>query len=146
MGKDHENPDEPTLNERVAREAEERAGIEPSEIGVLELSDGTTFREITGYWGVGLCKKEDAPAFIDSKAPAITGRYPVNTSGGMESRGEPFGATPLLQIVEIVWQMRGLCGQRQVAGPPKVGFSQIMGGWQGWDAEEAICAAAILKS
>ncbi|MDP2916850.1 MAG: thiolase family protein [Dehalococcoidia bacterium] len=144
-GNDHFDPDQPALDERVAREAEERAGIAPSDIGVLELADATTWTEITGYWGVGLCKKEDAPAFIDSKATALTGKYPVNTSGGMESRGEPFGATGMLQITEVVWQMRGMCKERQVAGPPKVGLSQIAGGWQDWDAEDGICAAAIFK-
>jgi len=144
-GRDHYNPDEPGLDERVAHEAEERAGIEPTDIGVLELSDATTWAEITAYWGVGLCKKEDAPAFIDSKATALNGKYPVNTSGGMESRGEPFGATGMLQIAEVIWQMRGLCGKRQVAGPPKVGFTQIAGGWQDMDAEDAACATAIFK-
>jgi acetyl-CoA acetyltransferase len=145
-GKDQYNPDQPDLNERVAREAEERAGIDPKDIGVLELSDSTAWLEIAGYWGTGLCKKEDVPAFIDSKATALNGKYPVNTSGGMESRGEPFGATGMLQITEVIWQMRGMCGQRQVAVQPKIGLSQISGGWQDWDAEEAICATAIFKS
>ena len=144
-GKDVYDADTPGLDERVAREAENRAGIGPTDIGVLELADATTWTEITGYWGVGLCKKEAAPDFIGSKATALTGRYPVNPSGGMESRGEPFGATGMLQIAEVVWQMRGKCDARQVAGPPKVGFSQITGGWQGWEAEEASCAAAIFK-
>ena len=145
-GKDKYDPDTPGLDERVAREAKERAGIGPSDLGVLELSDATTWAEITGYWGVGLCNKEDAPAFIDSKATALNGKYPVNTSGGMESRGEPFGATGMLQIYEVIKQMRGVCGQRQVDGPPKIGFTQISGGWQDWDAEDASCAAAIFKS
>ena len=144
-GKDHYDPDQPGLDERVAREAEKRAGIEPKDIGVLELPDATPWVEITAYWGTGLCKKEETPAFIDSKATALTGKHPVNTSGGMESRGEPFGATGMLQITEVIWQMRGQCGQRQVAGPPKVGLSQISGGWQDWDAEDAACATAIFK-
>ncbi|GAI34616.1 unnamed protein product, partial [marine sediment metagenome] len=110
------------------------------------LSDPTTYAEITAYWGVGLCKKEDAPAFINSKATALNGKYPVNPSGGMESRGEPFGATGMLQIAEVIWQMRGLCGKRQVAGPPKVGFTQIAGGWQDMKSEDAACATAIFKS
>ncbi|MDP2917305.1 MAG: thiolase family protein [Dehalococcoidia bacterium] len=145
-GRDLYNPDEPDLDERVAREAEERAGLDPKDIGVMELADATAWSEVTGYWGVGLCKKEEAPAFIDSKATALTGRHPVNTSGGMESRGEPFGATGMLQIVEVVWQMRGLCGERQVAGPPKVGLSEIVGGWQGFEGESASAAAAIFES
>lgn len=144
-GKDKYDPDVPALDERVAREAEERAGVDPKDLGVLEVADATSWMEIMAYWGIGLCKKEDAPAFIDSKATAITGKHPVNTSGGMESRGEPFGATGMLQIAEIIWQMRGQCGERQVAGPPKVGFSQISGGWQGWDAEASACATAIFK-
>jgi len=144
-GKDRFDPDGPNLDERVAREAVQRAGIDPKDIGILELSDATPWTEITGYWGVGLCKKEDVPAFIERKAVALDGKYPVNSSGGMESRGEPFGATGLLQIAEVVCQMRGTCGPRQVAGPPKIGFTQIVGGWLGWDAEDAICAASIFK-
>ncbi len=144
-GKDRFDPDQPNLDERVAKEAVQRAGIDPKDIGVLELSDSTAWTEITGYWGVGLCKKEDAPAFIDSQATALGGRHPVNTSGGMESRGEPFGATGMLQIAEVVWQMQGRCGSRQVAGPPKIGLTQIVGGWLGWEAEDALCAASLFK-
>ena len=144
-GRDRYDPEKPNLDERVAREAIDRAGIDPKDIGILELSDATPWAEITAYWGAGLCKKEDAPAFIDSKATALTGKHPVNTSGGMESRGEPFGATGMLQITEVAWQMRGLCGARQVAGPPKVGFTQIVGGWTGWEAEDGVCSSTILK-
>ena len=144
-GRNRFDAEQPNIDERVSREALGRAGVEAKDIGVLELCDATPWTEITGYWGVGICTKEDAPAFIDSKATALTGRYPVNTSGGMESRGEPFGATGMLQIAEVVWQMRGLCGKRQVAGPPKIGFTQIVGGWLGWDAEDAICSASVFK-
>jgi acetyl-CoA acyltransferase len=144
-GKEVFDPDQPNLDERVAREAEQRAGIEPRDIGVLELSDSTAWCEITGYWATGICKKEDAPAFIQSKATALDGKHPANTSGGMESRGEPFGATGMLQIAEVIWQMRGQCGDRQVAGPPKVGLSQIVGGWLGWESEDAVCSASVFK-
>jgi acetyl-CoA acyltransferase len=145
-GREVYDPDQPYLDERVSLEAEERAGVAPSDLGVLELSDATAFNEITGYWGAGLCKKEDAPAFIDQQASALTGRYPVNTSGGMESRGEPFGATPMLQLTEIALQMRGKCGQRQVAGPPKAGLCQVVGGWLSLDSEAGICSTTILKT
>lgn len=144
-GADRYDPDKPDLDERTAQEALQRAGIDPQDIGVLELSDATPWTEITGYWAVGLCKKEDAPAFIGSKAAALSGKHPVNPSGGMESRGEPFGATGLLQIVEVIWQMRGKCGSRQVAGPPKVGLTQIVGGWIGWDAEFGVCSTSVFK-
>jgi acetyl-CoA acetyltransferase len=144
-GREVYDPDQPALDERCAREAEERAGVSPADIGVAELSDAVAWTEITAYWGAGFCKKEDTPAFIDSKATALNGKHPVNTSGGMMSRGEPFGATGMLQIAEIIWQMRGQCGERQVAGPPKVGLSQISGGWQDWNSEDASCATAIFK-
>lgn len=144
-GKDRYDPNQPNLDERVAQEAIQRAAVEPADIGVLELADATPWTEITGYWGAGLCRKEDVPAFIDCKVTALEGKHPVNTSGGMESRGEPFGATGVLQIAEVVWQMRGMCGQRQVAGPPLVGFAQIVGGWLGWEAEDAISVASVFK-
>ncbi|OGA29287.1 MAG: hypothetical protein A3I01_15455 [Betaproteobacteria bacterium RIFCSPLOWO2_02_FULL_65_24] len=144
-GRERFDPEQPNLDERVAKEALHRAGVDPGDIGVLEVSDATPWTEITAYWAVGLCAKEDAPAFIDSRATALAGRHPVNTSGGMESRGEPFGATGMLQIAEVVWQMRGRCGARQVAGPPKIGFTQIVGGWLGWEAEDAVCSASVFK-
>lgn len=144
-GRERYDPDQPNLDERVAQEAIRRAGIDPRDIGVLEVSDATPWAEITAYWGAGLCKKEEVPAFIDSRAAALTGKHPVNTSGGMESRGEPFGATGMLQIAEVVSQMRGRCGKRQVAGPPKIGFTQIIGGWIGWEAEDGICSTSIFK-
>jgi acetyl-CoA acetyltransferase len=81
----------------------------------------------------------------ESKETALTGKHPVNTSGGMESRGEPLGATGMLQITEVIWQMRGTGGRRQVAGPPKVGFTQITGGWLGMDSEAGICSATVFK-
>jgi acetyl-CoA acyltransferase len=145
-GREKYDPDQPYLDERVAREAEERAGVAPSDIGVLELSDATTFNEIMAYWGVGLCKKDEAPGLIDRQETAISGKHPVNTSGGMESRGEPFGATALLQLTEVASQMRGRCGQRQVAGLPKVGFCQIVGGWLSPESEAGVGSATILKS
>jgi acetyl-CoA acetyltransferase len=144
-GKELYDADQPNLDERVAQEALQRAGVEPKDIGVLELSDATPWSEITAYWGAGLCNKEDVPAFIDSKAAALSGRHPVNTSGGMESRGEPFGATGMLQITEVVWQMRGLCGARQIEAPPKVALTQIVGGWRGWKSEDGVCSTTILK-
>ena len=144
-GRERYDPDQPNLDERTAQEALRRAGIDPKDIGVLELSDATPWSEITAYWGAGLCRKEDVPGFIDSRASALSGKHPVNPSGGMESRGEPFGATGMLQIAEVVSQMRGLCGKRQVAGPPKIGLTQIVGGWIGWESEDGVCSTSIFK-
>lgn len=121
-------PDSPGLGARIAREAYERAGVGPSDIGVFEVSDATVMTEVLAYEELGLCGREDLAEFIDSGAPELTGRKPVNPSGGLESKGHPFGATGIAQIAELVWQLRGQAGKRQVRGRPNLGLTQMYGG------------------
>lgn len=78
-------------------------------------------REVTtpsraAYEELGLCKPGDAGALLDEGATALGGRLPVNVSGGLLSKGEPLGASGLGQVVELVRQLRGEAGPRQVAG------------------------------
>lgn len=133
----------PTLRERAASEAYERAGVGPSEVGIWEVSDATVFTEIMGYWELGLCHHDEAVAFIDSGAPELKGRCPVNPSGGLESKGHPFGASGIAQVIELVWQLRGQAGQRQVSVSPKLAFAEVHGGWVA--PEAAAIGVAILK-
>lgn len=136
-------PGAPNLQERIAREAYERAGIGPSEIDVWEIGDPTSFNEIMSYEELGLCARGEAPALIESDATALTGRYPVNPAGGHEGRGHPAAATGLAQITELVWHIQGQAGERQIRKPVKSALAQIYGGDLG--PEPAACATTIIK-
>jgi acetyl-CoA acetyltransferase len=80
---------------------------------------------------------------LESGRTAITGDIPINPSGGLAAKGHPVGATGLAQIAEIVWQLRGEAGARQITNNPKVGMTHNQGGWIG--AGAAICSVSILK-
>jgi acetyl-CoA acetyltransferase len=138
-------PGEPFITKRASQQAYEIAGMGPSEIGVFEISDATTFTEIEGYELLGICAKGEQPSLIQNRSTEINGRYPVNPSGGLESKGHPFGATGIAQVVELVWQLRGEAGERQVPGPPKSALAEMHGGdgSPDWAAAEGI---TILKS
>ncbi len=138
-------PDEPILTVRTSKEAYEKAGIGPSEIDVFEVNNAVTFLEIEAYESLGICGRGESPSLIESKTTELTGRHAVNPSGGLESRGHPFGATGLAQIVELVWQLRGQAGQRQVERPPKSGLAEMNGG-RGDPDESAAEGITILKS
>lgn len=121
-------PDQPSLVERIAREAYERAGVGPSEIDVFEVSDATAMTEVSSYEELGICPRGEVASFIENGTPELTGQKPVNPSGGLESRGHPFGASGIAQVVELAWQLRGQAGRRQVKGNPKLGLTQVYGG------------------
>jgi acetyl-CoA acetyltransferase len=134
----------PDSAEVVAREAYERAGIGPEDLDVVELHDAMAPAELVLYERLGLCRPGEGPRLIDEGITTLTGRVPVNPSGGLCSRGHPVGATGLLQIAELVWQLRGEAGQRQIARRPKTALAQNQGGLTvGQDS--AIYAATILK-
>ena len=80
---------------------------------------------------------------IDEGHTALTGRIPVNPSGGLAAKGHPISATGLAQIYEIVTQLRGEAGKRQVANNPRIGLTENAGGWTMDD--NAACAVTILK-
>jgi len=90
------------------------AGCGPKDLDVIELHDCFSIAEICHYENLGLCAKGEGGRLVDEGATEIGGRIPVNTSGGLLSRGDPTGATGVGQVVEIVWQLRGEAGKRQV--------------------------------
>lgn len=113
----------------IAGDAYERAGLGPEDVDIWELMDTSTMDEIQNYARFGICKPEESVAMIDRGDTALTGRFPVNTSGGLEGRGHPAGCTGIDQITEQVWQFRGIAGKRQVTKQNlKVGLSHIAGG------------------
>lgn len=116
----------PGPTEEASRLAYEQAGIGPSEIDCFEVQDTDAFCEIEIYEQIGLCPTGHGGALVDSGACGMDGAHPVNMSGGLISKGEPVGASHLGQIVELVWQLRGDAGSRQVEGA-KVGLAHVLG-------------------
>ncbi len=100
----------------AATAAYEEAGIGPSDLHVVECQDTDAARELLSCEELGLCEPGGSAALLDSGATELGGRLPVNPSGGLLSKGEPLGASALGQVVELVRQLRGECGVRQVEG------------------------------
>ena len=111
----------------AAKKAYSMAGKVPEDIDVAEVHDCFTIAEICITEDLGFTEKGNGGPFVESGATAIGGRIPVNTSGGLKSKGHPVGATGVAQIIEIVHQLRGEAGERQVEGA-RIGLTQNMGG------------------
>ena len=104
------------MTRRASKAAYEQAGIGPEDFDVVELHDCFTPNEVITYEGLGLCPVGGAEAFINNGDNTYGGKYVVNPSGGLMSKGHPLGATGLAQCTELVWQLRGQAEQRQVEG------------------------------
>lgn len=114
--------------ERVtARHAYEIASLGPEDLDVVEVHDAFTICEIIHYEGLGLCPPGEGGRLVDEGITELGGRLPVNPSGGLLSKGHPVGASGVAQVAEVVWQLRGEAGERQVGGA-RVGLTQMMGG------------------
>ena len=111
----------------ASRGAFEKAGIEPSDVDVIQLQDTDAGAEIIHMAEAGFCADGDQEKLIADGATEIGGAMPVNTDGGLLANGEPIGASGLRQLHEIVRQLRGQAGDRQIPGNPKVGFAQLYG-------------------
>jgi len=111
----------------AARAAFEKAGIEPSDVDVIQLQDTDAGAEIIHMAEAGFCADGDQEKLIAEGATEIGGSMPVNTDGGLLANGEPIGASGLRQLHEIVRQLRGEAGERQIPGEPKAGFAQLYG-------------------
>jgi len=118
---------------RAATQAYEMAGISPEDVDVAEVHDAVAPAELSIYEDLRFCAPGEGPKLIADRVTWLGGRLPVNTSGGLLSRGHPIGATGLGQIVEVVWQLQGKAGKRQVENC-KVGLTQNGGGHIGFDA------------
>jgi len=119
--------------ERAAEASYEKAGVGPGDLDVVELHDAAAPAELMTYEELGLCGEGEGPALLASGATRLGGRIPVNPSGGLLSKGHPIGATGCAQLVELTDQLRGRCGQRQVAGA-QLALAQNGGGFLGSDA------------
>ena len=113
------------------------AGLGPADVDVAELHDCFTIAEIVASEDLGFVAKGDGGPFAAAGCTAIGGRIPINTSGGLKSKGHPVGATGVGQICDIVMQLRGDAGSRQVARH-RIGLAQNLGG------SGATCVVSIL--
>jgi acetyl-CoA acetyltransferase len=120
-------PELTDLTAATAREAYERSGIGPRELGMVELHDAATIEEILYAESLGLCAEGDGGKLVEEGATEITGRIPINSSGGLLAMGHPFGPTGLGQIAEIYWQLRGEAGERQIPSQPRTGLAHMVG-------------------
>jgi acetyl-CoA acetyltransferase len=112
----------------AAERAYAKAGVAADDVDLAEVHDSISFNEMLAYEELGFCKQGEGARLIREGATAIDGSIPVNTSGGLESRGHPVAATGLAQIVELTTQLRGEAGSRQVAGA-RVGVAENAGGF-----------------
>ncbi|WP_420750220.1 thiolase family protein [Rhodococcus sp. O3] len=111
----------------ASRAAFEAAGIAPEEVDVVQLQDTDAGAEVIHLAEAGFCADGDQEKLIAEGHTEIGGRLPVNTDGGLIANGEPIGASGLRQVHELVRQLRGEAGDRQISGTPRVGFAQLYG-------------------
>ena len=126
---------------RAALKAYDIAGVGPEDMSVAEVHDASAFAEIVQVENLGFCKFGDGGKLAERGETALGGRIPVNPSGGLESKGHPIGATGLGQIHELVLQLRGEAGQRQVENA-RFAIAENGGGFHGY--EEAAACITIL--
>ncbi|MFF1920003.1 lipid-transfer protein [Streptomyces sp. NPDC058221] len=102
------------MSREAARQVYESAGIGAADLDVIELHDCFSINELLTYEALGLCGEGESGALVESGATTHGGRWVVNPSGGLISKGHPLGATGIAQAAELTWQLRGEAGARQV--------------------------------
>lgn len=130
------------LCRRGALNAYEIAGIGPEDINLAEVHDATAYGELYQTEQLGFCAEGEGGPFAESGATSLGGSKPVNTSGGLISRGHPIGASGLAQVFELVTQLRGEAGERQVESP-RIAMAENGGGFLG--SGEAATAIHIFE-
>jgi acetyl-CoA acyltransferase len=128
---------------RVARQAYQAAAVAPSDVHVAEVHDATAFGELLAYEELGFCTPGQGASLVQTGDTSMGGRIPVNPSGGLESRGHPLAATGAAQVTELVTQLRGEAGKRQVDGA-RIALAETAGGYVGGDS--AAVAVTILAT
>jgi acetyl-CoA acetyltransferase len=126
----------------AANAAYEASGIGPHGFDLIELHDAAAPAELLQYAEIGLCEEGQGHHLIRTGKTSLGGEIPVNTSGGLLSRGHPLGATGCAQVVELCHQMRGEAGARQVEDA-RVGLAINGGGWM--DGTYAVAVSTIVK-
>lgn len=118
---------EEDISRRAGLQAYEAAGIDPEDIDIVEMHDCFTIAEIVRLEGLGLIPRGEGAMWTASGRTSIGGELPVNTSGGLLSRGHPVGATGMAQLCELTWQLTGRATDRQVPNA-KLGLAYCKGG------------------
>lgn len=126
--------------ELAARHAYESASVGPEDVAVAEMHDAAAPAELMLYEELGLAEPGQGPALLRSGATKLGGRVPVNTSGGLLTKGHPIGATGVAQVCEATWQLRGEAGARQVADA-RIALTENGGGWV--DGDNAAAAVHL---
>ncbi len=131
------------IGERLSKIAYEKAGLGPEDIDIAEVHDASAYGELHQTEALGFTPEGTGGEFIESGKSKIDGELPVNTSGGLISRGHPVGASGLAQSYELVTQMRGQAGERQVPKDVKIAMAENGGGIL--TIEEASMTITILE-
>lgn len=127
---------------RAADRAYAMAGVGPEDLDLAEVHDASAPAEIFLYEELGFCRPGEGGRLVADGVTALGGTLPVNTSGGLLAKGHPVGATGIAQVVEVVEQLRGRAGARQVTGA-RVALTQNAGGVL--EGEPAACAVHVFK-
>jgi acetyl-CoA acetyltransferase len=120
------------IEQRAAEEAYEKSGIGPQDLDFAEVHDCFTIAEIVRIENLGFCKEGEGGRMAEEGITQLGGKFPINPSGGLLCKGHPIGATGVAQVAELVWQLRGEAGERQVQGA-KVGLAHCSGGFVAQD-------------
>jgi len=126
----------------TAQDAYERAGIAPEDVDLAEVHDCFSIAEVLRVEGLGLFKRGEYPNAVERGEAHINGRLPINPSGGLLGKGHPLGGTGVAQVVELVRQLRGEAGDRQIENA-RVGLAHCRGG-KAVGIEGAACTVQIL--
>ncbi len=135
--------DEPDIGERAGRIAYEKSGLGPKDIDLAEVHDATAYGELHQTEALGFFSEGEGGVFAEKGETRVGGKKPINTSGGLLSRGHPIGASGLAQLNELVTQLRGEAGKRQVHGA-RIGLAENGGGALG-NEEAALCIHILEK-
>lgn len=125
---------------RAAGEAYEQAGIDPGDVDLAEVHDAFTVTEVIHYEDLRLCPPGEGIKYLADGRTTLGGQIPVSTSGGLMSKGHPLGATGIAQVHEVVTQLRGEAGARQVEGA-RIGMAHCAGGFL--DGDVAVSAVHL---
>nr|CAI78630.1 putative thiolase [uncultured delta proteobacterium] len=127
----------------AAQKLYDETGIGPNDLNVVEQHDCFTPHELVTYEDLGICKPGEGGRLVDEGVTALGGKVPFNVSGGLQAKGHPIAATGVAQVIELVWQLRGECGKRQVQGA-KIGLAHN-GGGIGPGLEPGLASVTMLK-
>jgi acetyl-CoA acetyltransferase len=129
--------------QRAMATAREQSGLAADEVGVIEIHDATASAELEAYEHLGLAPEGEGNRLIGEGRTVLGGSLPVNTNGGLISRGHPVGATGVLQIAELLAQLTGRAEERQIDPAPKLALAQNAGGFV--EGDNAVGVITILE-